>query len=198
MSQPTHKLSSFAAWTNNFLVKSIAAGIVIFAGVAGGIYTGMALTRQGSTPEEMPNNTLLDIGETFPDYALWNPHTNETTSVSALTSRGPTLLIFVSANCGPCHSMAAYWRKKVTSQLREDIQIALVYNNDELVSDDRQVKLLDIPGALTLGADRATQREDDGITSTPTFVALDEQMKISLILTGFRRDLGSDYFNENL
>ncbi|MCH9032804.1 MAG: hypothetical protein IIB00_11185, partial [candidate division Zixibacteria bacterium] len=71
------------------VLKSLIAGIVIFAGIAGGIYTGMAFSGKGLlglSPADLPNNTYLDLGERFPDYTLWNPKDSSEITVAQLAS----------------------------------------------------------------------------------------------------------------
>lgn len=183
------------------VLKSLIAGIVIFAGIAGGIYTGMAFSGKGLlglSPEDLPNNTYLDLGERFPNYTFWNPKDSSKTMVAQLTRQGPTLLVFVSANCGACQTMAGFWKRKEISNLRDDIQIALIYDKNELMSEEGLEAILDLPGSLVLGIDRSGDETDDGISATPTFVALNTHGKIEMIMTGFRRDVGSKFINELL
>lgn len=185
----------------SFSAKAFVAGIVIFGGIAGGIYTGTALSGGGSgspSPESLSNNSYLNIGETFPDYALSNQALNLETSISRITANGPALLVFVGAGCGACRTMAAIWKKREIVGLRDDIKIVLIYDSEELMREQEAGELLDIPGALTLGSDRGSQRDDDGILSTPTFIAIDENREIQFVVSGFRRDLGSKYVNEHL
>ena len=183
------------------VLKSLVAGIVIFVGIAGGIYTGMAFSNKGLlgvSPADLPNSSYLDLGEQFPNYTLWNPKDGTETTVAKLVSRGPTLLVFVSSTCGACKTMAGYWKRKEISNLRDDIQIALVYDKDELMSEYGMADILDLPGSLVLGIDRSANKTDDGISATPTFVALNTDGKIEMIMTGFRRDIGSKFLNELL
>ena len=183
------------------VLKSLIAGIVIFAGIAGGIYTGMAFSGKGLlglSPADLPNNTYLDLGERFPDYTLWNPKDSSEITVAQLASQGPVLLVCVSSNCGACRTMAGYWKRKEIANLRDDIQVALVYDKDELMYEGGLDAILDFPGSLVLGIDRSGDETDDGISATPTFVALNTHGKIEMIMTGFRRDVGSKFINELL
>lgn len=184
-----------------FIVKSAIAVVAISLGVAIGIYTGAAFTGSnigGLTADQLPNNSLIEIGETFPDYTFSEISSGKEIKLSQITAKGPAVLIFVSSTCKPCQIMATYWNKKVVRGLREDIQIVLVFDEDEVESSGYQEDHLAIEGAMIVKANRFDQSTIDGITSTPSFAAIDKEQKVRFITSGFRKDIDSEFINDYL
>jgi len=145
-----------------FALKAIVAGIVIFAGIGGGVYVGLSASGKsaftGLRPENLQNTTNLNIGDTFPDYTLMDLKSGEQMSVSEMRKRGPLLLAYVSNTCGACESMATFWRKrKVLEKVRGDIQVAMVYDKDDFIENGSEENILDTPGAMSLSASRADE-----------------------------------------
>ena len=179
-----------------FAIKALIAGIVCFCGIAGGIYFGMTASGLGAfqmMPEALPNTSYLSVDDVFPDFDLLEAGAQIPVTVSELASESPTLLVFVSASCGACEQMAAFWRKRTVHELEDSIQIALVYDENDLPNPHGE--LLDIPGARVFSADRASHAAEDGILSTPTFVGLDRSSRVLFVHSGFTPKLDGKVLN---
>jgi peroxiredoxin len=183
----------------SFILKSVIVGIVIFVGIAGGIYTGSLLASQKSdqpSADALRNRTFLEIGDSFPDYQFKDVFGGTQTGVSQLAGRGPVLLAFVSRGCDACEHMLSQWRRKVMSQMDKRIQVVLVYAEDE--GSPEELREAPVPGTLVVTTDRKSQKKIDGITSSPVLIGLDPQGKITMIISGFDSNVGSGYFNKHL
>lgn len=167
-----------------------------------GVYVGTALSNRSISgnilPINLENSSYLSIDDTFPDYSLLEHKTEVATTISEVVSQGPTLFIFVSSTCGACNTMAVILKNKVVTDLRQEIQIALIYNQDELESLDQSGGLLDVPGAKIFGTNRYEQFDQDGMFATPTLVALNKERKVSFIMTGYSRRIDAEFINENI
>lgn len=186
--------------TVGFVGKWLVAGLILFAAIAGGIYTGLSAGPRTPeiTRESLQNPAYLALGDRFPDYALYEPLGEKTISVSALAAQGPTLLIFVSETCNICQALGRYWRKMVVPGLREDIQLILVFDQEDwtgTLASDHPLLLL---GARIFTTERAAQREEDGMVGTPIVVGLGPNAEIRFISPGLNRQVGSEFINKYL
>lgn len=179
-----------------YVVKWLAAGVVIFAGIAGGVYTGYTRALHNSRENEATatrNETYLDVGDPFPACKLYHPATAQETTVPQIVARGPAIMLYLSYACGACEAMAGYWTRKVVPELRDDIQIVCVY--DDRVWQPAQTEAAPFSRGIIMTADREAQKDMDGISATPTLVAVDTQGIIRLVCTGFDRSVNSDVLN---
>ena len=94
--------------------------------------------------------------------------------------------------------MGRYWRKMVVSELRADIQLALVFDMDGWTGTLDTTSNLFFPGVRIFTTDRQAQREDDGIAGTPILVGLGRNSEIRFISPGFNRQVGSEFINKHL
>lgn len=182
-----------------FVLRWIIGGIIIFIGVTGGVYTGSLIASKGQngpSPDALSNRTFLEIGDSFPDYPLNDVFGGTQTSVAQLTARGPVLLTFVSRGCDACEHMLNQWRRKVIGRLNKKIQVVLVYAADE--GSPEELREAPVPGTLVVTTDRKNQKKIDGITSSPILIGLDLHSKITMIISGFDSNVGSDYLNKHL
>lgn len=186
----------------HFLGKAIIASVLIFVGVGSGVYVGTVLSNNGiiggNSAGVLTNSSYLEIGDTFPDYAVVDYETGQELSISVISNQKPTLLLFVSSACGACMTMAAYMRDKIIDGLDREIQIVMIYDSDELEYLEDNSILLNIPGSKTLGTNRHEQIQQDGIYVTPTLVALDTSGKIKFVMTGFSKNLNAEIINESI
>ena len=186
----------------HFIAKAIIACVLIFVGVGGGVYVGTALSNSGiigsNSAGVLTNTSYLEIGDTFPDYAVVDYETGQELSISVISNQKPTLLLFVSSACGACMTMAAYMRDKIIDDLDREIQIVMIYNLEELEYMEDNSILLNIPGSRIVGTNRHEQIQQDGIYVTPTLVALDSESEIKFIMTGFSRKLNAQIINESI
>lgn len=182
-----------------FVLKAIVSALVIFAGVAGGIYTGLALRGTARVnPEGLLNSTYLSIGERFPDYELWDTDAGENKNISDVVRDAPAVLLFLSQQCGACRTMLTHWQKRVIPTLRQDIRIILIYDDVKPPSDESLVYPDIVRRAIVATTNRTEQRDDDGIVGTPTLVALDNHMTIRFIVSGFDRQIDSEFMGRHL
>ncbi len=186
----------------HFIAKAIIACVLIFVGVGGGIYVGTAFSNRampgGITPDILNNDSYLKIGETFPDYEFFPHNSDSRIKLSSITNQNPALLLFVSSGCGACVSMASSIRNRVLPDLREDIDLILIYDIIELENIENDSVLLDIPGSSVYGAVRKEQIEQDGMFATPAMVAIDSDREIKFIMTGFNPKIDAEFINDNL
>ena len=181
-----------------FAAKWVIAGVIIFGGIAGGVYTGMALT--GHEPwqpsqKAMTNQTLLEIGEEFPDYMLTDASDSTQLSISDLCERGPVLLTFVSRTCNACGMINTYWTKKVALGVDPSIQLTWVYNEYEGPPQEEDIQ--PPPQVRIVTTERSSQLATDGIVATPTLIGLGQDRRILFILYGFDKNVDEKYINEN-
>lgn len=182
-----------------FAIKAAVAIVVIILGVAGGILSSDAVTRQRAIdPQVLANQSFLEVGDLFPDYELQLEGDKSTVSVSDLLTRGPAILVFVSDQCNACDVFGNQWQKRVMPRLRKDIQVVLIYDADEAKISTSQPLPSLLPGSVVASTDRATQKSEDGITATPTVVALDQGGRLRFIVTGYDRRVDGEFINDNL
>lgn len=185
-----------------FLVKSIIALFVIFLGVGGGIYVGSAFSGKkiGSiSPEDLPNSSLLEIGEIFPDYEFANLTSGEVFNISDFAKKnGRTILMIVSPTCEPCHVLADFWNKKIEPKIDDDVNVLLVFDSLETVISDSAEKPLVMQRAISVNTDRSEQAKSDRMQGTPTIVGLDAGCRIKFISSGFTQDLNARFINKFL
>ncbi len=188
-------------WSRAFCFKTLISGVVVFAGVAGGIYTGTSLISGSDrelSPVKLKNDSLLDPGDSFPPYELTIQPSRQQTSVRQLALGKPTILAFVSPDCDPCITLAAVWKKRIAGVLRDDIQLILIFGENEFEYGDDYGGVFDIPEALVCCADHVAQRAKTGIYSKPTLVALDEEGVIVWVSSGYSSKIDGDFINEYL
>jgi hypothetical protein len=182
-------------------IQLIALGFVIFIGVAGGMYVGSAwsLRSRDMTSIGSKNDSFFDVGDIFPNHSLRDQRSKETILVHDLAKRGPILLVFLRHDCGFCRMMVGYWRNKLVSELKREIQIVLVYDEEEFDPDQPDhFELANQIPCRVVTTDRSTQSETDGIVSTPTVVGVDVNARIKFVISGFTRDLTAELINQYL
>lgn len=182
-----------------FLLKSVIALVVVVVGVSLGIIYGSAFSLAGQLkPEDLTNSTFLEIGDHFPNYKLQQASDGTVHTVEELVSLGPTLFIFASPTCGACQTMLKIWDRRVTPNLRPDIQIVLVFDKSEVTEDNVTTLTAQPFGARLYMTDRHAQTEEDGIIATPTTIAVDSSNRIKFVATGFVKNVDSDFINRSL
>lgn len=181
------------------LLQYLVAGVIGCAAIAAGIYLGFSSAMESASGKRLLhslNHSYLDIGDPVPDYELWDAESQRKTSVKQLTEGRPALLLFVSTSCGACHSMSDYWATKVVPLLSKDIVWLTIYDAGDWNGDSASaVEDRLFPMATVMTADRDEQEKKDGITSTPTLVAVKADGQIALIATGFSREVSGEFLN---
>ena len=94
--------------------------------------------------------------------------------------------------------MMTVWQRKEAALLRSDVQLVLVFSDEDWTGEDPTANGLIITGARAFVADRQRERDKDGIITTPTLVGLDRGSRIRFISTGFDRQVNVEFINENL
>lgn len=182
-------------------LQFLALGFVIFAGIAGGMYVGTAWSHRfrDLTPESAQNDSFYELGEEIPNYKLWDVNTREDLHVRDLLARGPALLVFVREDCDYCKLMMEFWKRKVVSDLRSDIQIVLVYDDKDFSPEvTGSYKLGNLVRGRIVTTDREAQHEEDGIIATPTVIGVGTDSRIQFVVSGFNRDVSFAFINQNL
>lgn len=185
-----------------FLIKSLISLVVILGGVGGGIYIGSAFTGKKIgliTPEDLPNSSLLEIGETFPDYVLTDLATGNAFNIRDFTNdQGRTILMIVSPTCEPCHVLVDFWNKKIEPQIEKDVNVLIVFDSLETTVTDLAEKPLVFRRSNSVSTNRFEQTKTDRMQGTPTIVGLDASCRIKFISSGFSHDLNARFINKFL
>lgn len=185
-----------------FVLKAIVALVVILVGVGGGIFIGSTMTGQefGSlSPEDLPNNSLFEIGEVFPNYKFTESDSDNDFEIRNFTNnKGRTLLIIVSPTCEPCHVFADFWNKKIIDKIDEDVNILLVFDSSEVETSNPDEKPLTLNRSIAVTTNRFEQSRSDRLLGTPTIVGLDSDCRIKFISSGFSPALDAEFINKNL
>lgn len=182
-------------------LQLIALGLVIFGGIAGGMYVGSAWSLQARvlTPESARNDSFYDLGEVFPNHKLRDVRSRQDVHVRDLAAQGPLLLVYARQDCNYCRLMIEYWKRKVVSALRSDIQIVMVYAEEDFIpGDESHLELSNLIQCRTVTTEREIQEEEDGINATPTVVGIGTDSRIQFIISGFDREVSSAFINRHL
>ena len=171
-----------------FLMFAIAAGITL-----GGRWLGAS---NELTPERIQQRSYLEIGDTIPDYSLHDPISGEDIRVSDLWRRGPLLLILAGMDCPHCKGMMKRWPRMVIPELASDIQIVLLFGQNDWSGKDVTANGLILPRMTAYVTDRETQVEEDGLAGTPTVVGIGEDGRIRFISPGDNPGVGSKFINK--
>lgn len=186
----------------HYIVKAIIASVLIFVGVGGGIYVGTAFSNRSifndTSPGGLSNNSYLEIGSKFPDYTLVDHKTGQELSISNLTVQKPTLLFFLSTSCDVCYKLSDYVKSSIIPNLRDDIQIAIIFDSTEIANVKSIPDALIFPGSKIFVTDRRSQNLDDGINIMPSVVGLYVDRKIRFIMSGYNRKINAGFINEIL
>jgi thioredoxin-related protein len=180
------------------IVKYFLLTILIFAGVASGVYVGQSLSNKVDnseiTPESIVNESYFELGDRFPDYDLRTAGIDSShTLISDLVSRGPLLIIFASPHCDACEKFSAELNHKIVKSLDPDIQLIQIYDVEQ---SQYIVKINEIERSVVFFTNRRQQITTDGIYVTPTLVALDQNQNIKIVMTGFNRLINAELINE--
>lgn len=193
-----HESSSQVTWPR-LLVFTFLGLVVLVLGVAGGIRLGLSSGRVGQiTAVSFRNSSLLDVGETFPDYVVRPLLGGESQKLSAITRRSPALLIFASDQCSACEAQFKFWKKRVVPMLNRDIGIVVVFSEGDYTPSDAQQLLALMPRASAVVTARERQSEIDGILATPTTIGVDQGLTIKFVVTGHDPRATADFFNDQL
>lgn len=173
----------------HFFLRWGVAGLIGFAAVAGGIYTGNAVSLpvDNFSPKSLTNDSFLEIGDRFPDYSLIDVSSGDTVRVSTIVADEGALLVFADASCGVCEYMFQYWERKVMPKLRTGTNVVVVYDSADLDTSAFSGAREHLPSARIAVADRQSQSESDGVFQTPTLIAIDNHSRIKFVCTGFDR-----------
>lgn len=199
-SRPNTPSSQIAAPSTPVVaVRYLLAGVVAFVAIAGGIYVGMTTAVRTATSERAMtslNRSFLIVGDSLPDYTFWDVESREKVSSIAITGSHYTLFLFVSRSCGACITMSEFWNERVIPTLRRDILLVAVYDDSDWYSDStRRNTDLSFPTARVVTMDRPAYEDIDGITATPTLVAVGASGRIVLVATGFHPAVGAEFLN---
>jgi thiol-disulfide isomerase/thioredoxin len=180
--------------------RYLLAGAIVFASILGATYLGFSLAMRTSWSDQQLrslNRSYLDVGDHIPDYEVFDVSTRQKTTLRSLMGNRPALLLFVSTTCGPCQAMSDYWDRKVLSTLKSEIAVFALFDDSDWFSDStRSHSNHPFKNAKVLTIDRDAYKDFDGITTTPTLVAIASDGRVKLVATGFSRKVGSDVLND--
>ena len=181
-----------------FVLRSVIAGIIGAVALAAGIYAGNAFsgTRSNYSPESLTNDSFLEIGDDFPNYALTDVATKDTVDVSTVTATYGAILVFADGSCGACEFMFQFWEHRVLPQLAERIRIVVIYDAADSDTGAFAKVRTHLPSAQIMVTQRLSQNQSDGIFQTPTLVAVDRLRKIRFLSTGFDRKISAAFLTK--
>jgi hypothetical protein len=119
---------------NSVYAKIFFGSLVGFLAIILGIYVGFAIvgvkSRPGPTPEQLANSfdslderyVNFNPGDLFPLENCRDQNGNET-NFELLINGQPTIFMFLSTTCGPCHDLLRYWRGGITEMLKSEVQV---------------------------------------------------------------------------
>ncbi|PWB76082.1 hypothetical protein C3F09_01175 [candidate division GN15 bacterium] len=108
--------------------KIVTGAILAFAGIAGGIYTGLAL---GDKPDKMPERTAssevqpflaFKVGDLFP-LEYYTSITGSTGKFGDLLKDRESIVLMVSLDCPPCQQLLRFWKTNMQSRLKAGVQV---------------------------------------------------------------------------
>lgn len=182
-----------------FAVKALISAVVIVGGVAGGIYTGLAMNRSSDQdPAGFDNFTYLEVGESFPNYEVWSTAAGKSVRLSDLTNNGPLLIVFERPDCGACRDMTRFWNKSVMAKLDPQIRVAVIYDDSDQDAISKLPAKMQLSNVYSCFMDRSAENKGDGITATPTVIGLGRQLEIRFIVSGFNRSVDAEFINDHL
>lgn len=199
MTQPTSDQGRSGARNMPVVVKWILAAVLTVICTAGGVYIGFTAGLSGVAGSDIPrfeNRTILAEGTKFPNYEIWDTERAEKTTVADVAASGPMLLIFMSRECSACMSMVHYWNDRVVPELDGRVKIVCLFDDDDWYGGTNPDSLVRPRGSYVYTADRGEQVDEDGMTGTPAFVAIDSDRTIKLVVSGFDRRLRADVISK--
>lgn len=119
---------------NNPLLQNIALVLIIFVAAAGGMYLGVSLNKP---TEQIVSDTNFNTFEslillpdsTFPNVQLLDK-SSHTVGSQSLLYNGETIVIFIDAECPPCHDIALHYKKLIDDNTYLPEQIVAISFND--------------------------------------------------------------------
>lgn len=125
-------------------------GLIVFAAAAAGMYVGGVFRGQQDTEAaefeaDVFGNLMLTVGSMFPDVEL------ETSSYGRISSRKilhpeGTIVLFLEADCSPCHSLSIDWQQAITGGViaREQV-VGISYSDVNRVAEALANYQVDFP-----------------------------------------------------
>lgn len=177
-------------------------GVVLFFAVFLGIRAGFALRGNGAgepgelTPENLPNRTVMKLGDPFPALPVRSADATALHIVDIVDHR-PTVFAVVLPGCDPCKNMLAKWRTNGTVDKDNGVHIVLL-----AASQPDEVN----PGPLAEFAndypiyyvDMGELEEQCGISSFPSVVGVKADDTIGFIANAYVHRLDTAFFEKYL
>ncbi len=192
--------------TRAFSVKEgvmyiLVGGVVLFFAVFLGIRTGFAIRGGGGepgelTPENLPNRTILKLGDPFPALPVKSPDAN-TLQISDITGGKPTVFAFVLPGCDPCKNMLTKWRANGIVNDDKGVHIVLLAASqpDELNAGP----LAEFEGDYPIYfVDMEQLGEQCGISSFPSVVGVKADETIGFVANAYVYRLDTAFFKKYL
>ena len=116
-------------------LQLVATAIVIFVAAAGGMYLGKSFNQsdihEAPLTEDVTTfaNLSLDVDSTFPNVTVVDFDINEVGTTSLLSDKN-TVVIFIDAECPPCHDKVKHWQTEIDNgNISNDQVIAITFND---------------------------------------------------------------------
>lgn len=185
-------MSGFDSKFKEYLLKSILFFVIVVAGIYVGflliVNTGLAnrLNNHSISQNDTGNQTILEIGDHFPPIGLYDVDENLNELVDSLKGH-KTLLGIVSEGCDPCINFAEYVNK---SQLygKGNYQAIFWTAEVEYFSENYHITTFKLTPSMSNALE---------VNLYPTIIALDENLIIKFISSGYRRNFNDEYVKEN-
>lgn len=181
------------------VVYVLLSGVVLFLAIFLGIRAGLAVQggRGGDlTPKNLPNQTLLKVGEALPNMPVTSLDGREST-LRAIVQGKKTVIAVVMPGCGPCKKLLTQWQNSNLANGAGGRQVIL------LAAGSREKR--DI-GELAPFADKypvyfcdvTTLDDVCGVSSFPSILGTGETGAIAFVASSFVYQLDDKFFDKYL
>jgi hypothetical protein len=184
------------------LMYILIGGVVLFFAVFLGVRAGFAIRSNGEggpgelTPENLPNRTIMKIGDPFPALPIKSADAT-TLHIAAITDGRPTVFGVVLPGCEPCENMLTKWRANGIVNGGDGVHIVLLAAShpDELDPGPLAKFGNDYPIYFV---DMGQLGSQCGISSFPSVVGVKEDATISFVANAYVQELDTAFFKKYL
>lgn len=194
--------------TRAFSVKEgimyiLVGGMVLFFAVFLGIRAGFAIRGNGEaggpgelTPDNLPNRTIMKVGDPFPALQVKSPDDN-ILQIADITGGKPTVFAVVLPGCDPCRNMLTKWRDK--GIVNDDNGVHVVLLAASRPDESSLGPLEEFEGNYpAYFADMGQLGSECGITTFPSVVGVKADGTIGFVANAYVQRLDTAFFKKYL
>ncbi|UCE25740.1 MAG: hypothetical protein JSU74_06770 [Candidatus Zixiibacteriota bacterium] len=174
--------------------RLILTCLIVFIGVAGGVYVGAELFNRRQTPAHAPTRLVgvvdnpygrltFQVGDSFPQGHFYDS-LGIRLSLTAFLKGRKTLMLFLQPGCKPCTKLLDSWVEDAEPAIMDDVNVTICLSDERTAEHSWE---LPIEYSLIL-LDGEFVREGCGISVWPTVVCIDTAATVVFVHEGF-----SDY-----